>query len=258
MTKIGLALFILIFWQNLAANSIGDLAREQRLREEIQDMILDGEPITLTASDTPFLSIFTDAEEPRLGALIIHGRGFHPDWEDVVNPLRVGLLDYGVSTLSLQMPVLEKGAKYYDYVPLFDAAALRIESGISYLREQGLEHIVLIAHSCGAHMAMRWMEDESRSKISAFVGLGMGATDFGQFIKSPFVLDKFSGPILDLYGENEFPSVIKMAPQRLVLMKKAGNEQSVQRVLPNADHYFKDVNEPLVKTVGQWLESLRL
>jgi hypothetical protein len=29
------------------------------------------------------------------GVLIIHGRGFHPDWVDTVQPLRVGLVDYG-------------------------------------------------------------------------------------------------------------------------------------------------------------------
>ena len=99
-----------------------DYARETRLANQIVDMILDGDPVWLEADAHEFLSIYTEADEPRAAVLILHGRGFHPDWADAVNPLRVGLVEHGYSTLSLQMPVLDKEAKYYDYVPIFDFA----------------------------------------------------------------------------------------------------------------------------------------
>ena len=38
--------------------------------------------------------------------IILHGRGYHPDWAEVANPLRVGLAE-GWNTLSLKMPVLD-------------------------------------------------------------------------------------------------------------------------------------------------------
>lgn len=234
----------------------GDLARELRLRDEIVDMILDGDPITLNTGEREFLGILTEADEPKAGVLILHGRGFHPDWQDAVNPLRVGLAENGWTTLSLQMPVLEKDAKYYDYVPIFGAATPRIEAGIAELRDLGYEKIVLIAHSCGVHMAMHWVDTVNPNSIDAYVGLGMGATDYKQFMEKPFPLDRMSIPVLDLYGENDFPAVIKMAPERLSLIAKGGNIKSVQKSLPYANHYFTDEGDALVGVVSGWLDTL--
>jgi alpha-beta hydrolase superfamily lysophospholipase len=146
-----------------------DFAREMRISDEIVDAILDGDPEWLDADGRDFLSIYTEAEDADTAVLILHGRGFHPDWADTVNPLRVGLAENGYSTLALQMPVLFKGAKYYDYVPIFSYAFPRIEAGIDFLRNSGYQKIVLIAHSCGAHMAMAWLREKGDSDIDAVV-----------------------------------------------------------------------------------------
>ncbi len=234
-----------------------DYAREQRMIDEIADAILDGDVITLNDGQRDFAGIYMEAESDRKGAVIIlHGRGFHADWADTVNPLRVGLPAHGWDTLSLQMPVLEKTAKYYEYVPLFPEAGPRIEAGIKYLREQGVEKIVLLAHSCGAHMAMTWIGDKGDDAIDAYAGLGMGATDYKQPMLEPFPLEKMKVPVLDLYGENEYPAVIRMAPERKAAMEKAGNPLSKQVVLPGADHYFSGIGDPLVESVAAWLDTL--
>ncbi|HBR97390.1 MAG TPA: hypothetical protein DD979_08425 [Gammaproteobacteria bacterium] len=235
----------------------GDLVREARLRDEIVDMIFDGEPLMLQAGEREFLSILTEAEDAQIGVIILHGRGFHPDWQETVNPLRVGLADHGWTTLSLQMPVLEKSATYYDYVPVFDAAIPRIDAGVAELRRRGLEHVVLIAHSCGAHMAMHWVDAGKGGAIDGYVGLGMGATDYRQYMAKPFPLERFTGPVLDVYGENDFPAVIKMAPERLSLIEQAGNAQSQQMLLPGADHYYAKSGAALVELVHRWLASIR-
>ncbi len=250
-------LLLLLFGVTTAVQA-SDLAREKRMADEIVDAILDGEPVWLEADGTEFLGIYTEAmEEPVRGSVVIvHGRGYHPDWAEVVNPLRVGLAERGWNTLSLQMPVLEKGSKYYDYVPLFEEAIPRIDQGIKYLKEQGAEHIVLIAHSCGAHMAMERVHVQGDNDLVAYVGIGMGATDFGQPMLEPFPLAKMSVPILDIYGEDEFPAVLKMAPERQALMKKAGNSLSQQVVVPGSDHYFNGKGEPLLEAVDTWLVKI--
>ena len=231
-------------------------AREARLAEQIVDMIFDGEPIWLDANQREFLGIYTEADEPEVAVLILHGRGFHPDWADAVNPLRVELAEQGYSTLSLQMPVLAKDAKYYDYVPIFGYAHARIESGIRYLEEQGHERVILIAHSCGVHMAMDWLGQVDEPAIDGFVGLGMGATDYGQPMRKPFPLDRLTVPVLDLYGADEFSAVIRAAPQRLAQIEAAGNPLSRQVVLPDTEHYFTDRGDALVEAVADWLGSL--
>lgn len=238
------------------ANATPDYAREQRLASEISDTIMDGEIISLNDGAQNFMGILTSAEQPRGAVIILHGRGYHPDWEDVAHPLRIGLATKGWTTLSLQMPVLEKEAKYYDYVPLFANADKRINAGIALLKQQGITNIVLAAHSCGAHMAMNWVETTGGKDIAAYVGLGMGATDYQQELLHPFPLDKLTVPVLDVYGEKDFPQVLSLAPERQALMQKAGNTHSKQMVLPDADHYYKDKGDALTAVVANWLNSL--
>jgi alpha-beta hydrolase superfamily lysophospholipase len=235
-----------------------DYAREQRLVAEIEDEILDVEPLWLTAGQREFFAIHTESQTgARRGAVIVlHGRGFHPDWADTVNPLRVGLPEHGWETLALQMPVLAKDAKYYDYVPIFPFAFARIEAGIAYLRERGVEKLVLLAHSCGVHMSMAWLKERGDAQIDAYVGLGMGATDYRQPMREPFPLAQLRVPVLDAYGDGEYPAVLRMAPQRLQAMRRAGHPKSQQRVIAGADHYFRDRGDTLVEMVADWLEGL--
>lgn len=245
---------LLVLGQALASEP--DFARESRLADEIVDVIFDGDPVWLEADGREFLGIYTEADDSTAAVIILHGRGFHPDWADTVNPLRVGLVERGYDTLSLQMPVLEKDARYYDYVPVFRYAHARIESGIRFLREQGRQRIVLLAHSCGVHMAMDWIAANPDRDIDAFVGLGMGATDYGQPMRQPFPLDRMQVPILDLYGAEEFPAVIRLAPGRKAMIESAGHLKSRQLVLPDANHYFVDQGDPLVEAVADWLDLL--
>jgi pimeloyl-ACP methyl ester carboxylesterase len=240
-----------------------DLERERRLASEIVDSIMDGEALTLhagdTAKDATFLAIYTESElMPAHGAaIVLHGRGFHPDWPEVVSPLRTVLPEHGWHTLSLQMPVLEKDATYYDYVPLFPAAFPRIAAGIAFLREQGISRIVIIAHSCSVHMTMAYIEAFGDAEIAAFVGIGMGATDFGQPMKKPFPLERMTVPVLDVFGSDDFPAVVREAPARAAAEGSAGNALSRQVMVEGADHYFRDKDDELIAVVSAWLESLR-
>ena len=195
-------------------------------------------------------------------AIILHGRGFHPDWQDAINPLRVGLTESGWNTLAIQMPVLEKQAKYYDYVPIFPEALPRIESAIKYAREQGNKKIILIAHSCGVHMAMAWIAAEKKAnekvdkQIDAYVGIGMGATDYKQPMLNIFPLDQLKIPVLDVYAENDYPAVKNMAESRKLLMDLAGNKKSKQMVIKNSNHYYVGKGEALTQAISQWLNTL--
>lgn len=235
-----------------------DLAREQRLAEQTVDAILDGEPVYLTTSDnTRFLAIEMGAyAEPQHGAaIILHGRGMHPDWTQVAAPLRTALPSHGWSTLSLQMPVLAKDARYYDYLPVFPAAVPRIEAGIRHLREQGVQRIVLVAHSCSVHMGMAWIEAVGDSGIDAFIGIGMGATDYQQPMPEPFPLERIKVPLLALYGSNDYPAVHRQAALVTDRLPDLHPASAVQEI-PGADHYFNDADDELVTAVTAWLHTL--
>ena len=235
-----------------------DWEREYRLRDEIVDIIFDGEPVMLPIAEREFLGIYTEAEESDRAVIVMHGRGFHPDWGDTIEPLRVGLVDYGWNSLSIQMPVLGKEAKYYDYVPIFDEAIPRIKAAIEYLKEQGNQQIVFIAHSCSVHMSMHYLKKLGDGGLAAYVGIGMGATDYKQPMREPFPLDKLSVPVFDIYGKDDYPAVHRLAPGRWQQIQQAGHPKSRQLVVDEADHYFTDRGDVLVEAVGDWLDGLEL
>lgn len=245
-----------------AGSGVPDLEREQRMAEQIVDAILDGEPVDLqTREGLRFLAIHTrSVDTPARGTVIIlHGRGFHPDSHNVVQPLRVGLTESGWDTLSIQLPVLGKDAKYSDYVEIFDAANPRIETAIAEVRKASAARLVLLAHSCGAHMAQHWVHTRDRVKpepLDAFIGIGMGATDFGQPMREPFALDQMAIPLLDVYAENDFPAVLRMAPERLRAMERGGNEKNAQLMIADSDHYFADGADALLQAIAAWLDKL--
>ena len=217
---------------------------------------MDGDAEFLSADGHEFLAIYTEADEAKGGVVIMHGRGFHPNWSDVAYPLRVGLPERGWNTLSIQMPVLDKEARFYDYLEIMEEAGPRIEAAIDFLKDQGNEKIVLIAHSCSVHMSMDWIDRGLMRDVDAYIGIGMGAVDYQQPMRKPFPLDRMQVPVLDVYGEDEYPAVLKGAPERLALIKKAGNPKSKQMTVPNANHYFTDQGQALLEAITPWLQDL--
>lgn len=257
-----LALWLFASWAAPAMAWSPDLEREQRMAAEIVDAILDGEALELHTRDgRAFLGIltYTGVSPARGTVVILHGRGLHPDWTNVVHPLRVGLPAHGWNTLSIQLPVLHKEASYFDYLDLFPAAARRIEAAVTHARAEDGGRVVILAHSCGSHMAQHWMLDRGPAvsgQIDGYIGIGMGATDYGQAMREPFALGLLSVPVLDLYGELDYPAVHRLAPQRLAAMQVGGHPMNAQREVADADHYFVDRGDALLQAVTAWLAEL--
>ena len=250
-------LVVLFFLPALPAHS-SDREREARLVDEIEANLFDGEVISLMPGADAFAAVEmpSQTDSTRGGVILLHGRGFHADWPENIGPLRVGLSEAGWYTLSLQMPVLEKSAKYYDYVPILPEALPRIDAALAHLKTENISPVVLLAHSCGAHMVMLWMEQYADQGIDAFIGIGMGATDYKQPMRHPFPFASLKVPVLDLYGELDYPAVHRLAPERLDLINQGGNTLSRQVVSAGADHDFSDNSEQLIKEVSDWLDSL--
>ena len=235
-----------------------DYEREQRLIEEAEAGLFDGEIVYFPAGDREVFSLLSQPDDPVIDgiAIVLHGRGFHPDWPQVAAPLREGLTDSGIANFSVQMPVLAKDAKYYEYLEIIPESYPRIQGAIDYVRELGYSWIAVVAHSCSVHMTMAWMRQSGDAGINAYVGIGMGATDFGQPMLEPFPLERLSVPVLDLFGSEDYPAVLNAAPDRLAAIKAAGNSQSAQIVIDGADHFFEEYEDELVSAVSDWIRSV--
>ena len=236
-----------------------DYEREQRLVEEAEAGLFDGEIVYLNADGRAVFSLLSLPDEPTFDGIVIvlHGRGFHPDWPQVAGPLRSGFLDLGIPTLSVQMPVLAKDAKYYEYLDIVSYSFARIEAAIDYASELGFPWVAVVAHSCSVHMTMAWVREFESVAVDAYVGIGMGATDYGQPMLSSFPFERFEIPILDLFGSEDYPAVLEAAPSRLSAIKAAGNSHSKQIIVHGPDHFFEDYEDKLVESISGWLIAVR-
>ncbi len=249
------AALMLIFSPLASAVLQPDYEREERLEQEAIAGLFDGEVLYLSDGERDFLSFLSEPDDSDFNGaiLLLHGRGFHPDWPQVTGPLREGLGELGMTTLSLQMPVLAKDAKYYEYLEILDESFPRIEAGINFLRNSNYQWIAIVAHSCSVHMTMGWIKRIGDVPFDAFVGIGMGATDYGQPMLEEFPLSAIPVPVLDVFGDQDYPAVIKAAGRRNAAIQAAGNSKSWQIQLPGPDHFFEDYEDLLVETVGDWI-----
>lgn len=254
-------LTILVFFASLllpVTAAPTDQAKEQRWADQIVDSLLDGEAVWLEAGDQRFLGIFTPhASGTTRGAVILlHGMGVHPNWPDVIYPLRTSLPEYGWATLSIQMPVLTNKAMLEDYIPLISEAAPRIKAAVEWLESRGFKTIVLAGHSLGATMGAACVATETPPNIDALAVIGTGTSTVDPKADNIAHLETISIPVLDLYGSRDLESVRKSAKERAGAARTAGNKAYRQTEVEGADHFFVGLEEELVRTVRGWLERL--
>lgn len=252
MKAVGFILLMLVVCQTAIAS---DRAREQRLMQQFGGMLVEGDVVNLSADGQDFIGIYTEPDRPvGQAVLVLHGRGLHPDFEDVVHPLRTGLAEHGWHTLALQMPVLPTSAGYTEYSDVMSEAAPRLRAAIDYLHAKGINKIHLVAHSCSTQMTMRWVEAGGGDELASLVFIGMGIENYHKRFGSYPPLRKLSQPILDVYGSNDL--VASKAAERWKLIESAGNPLSLQVEVPGAEHMFHDYGDQLVELVDGWLSDM--
>ena len=252
---------ILLLTSSIAQTS--DLAKEKRWADQVVDAIFDGEPVTLKNGELGFLAIYTPSSIHNTAdaAILLHGLGVHPDWDQVIRPLRLGLPENGWATLSLQMPILANGIGYEEYAPLFKEVPGRIEAGINYLKQNGAKRIVIISHSLGAAMGAYYLAGHQPELVAGFAGIGMSGGGKHTAMDNVVLLKSVQVPVLDLYGENDLDSVLASANSRKESIESrkypAAGEGTMQLMVPGADHFFDGKNDELLDEVVTWLKGLK-
>lgn len=237
--RVIVAFFGLLFSLNSLAAP--DYAREKRWADEILPAVMTGDPVYLDQADGhSFLSLYTPADAGKTAVILAHGIGVHPDW-GLIGSLRQRLADAGHTTLSVQMPVLKADAKGEDYVPHFDLAAQRLKQSVEWLKGKGYQRIVLVSHSLGCRMTYRYLSGTPDASVVGWVAISMPGTED---------LGRLKLRILDLYGDNDLPHIVKHAPTRAKGLAAAGSKQNR---MAGADHFFEGKDEMLARAVLEFL-----
>lgn len=230
----------------IPAAQASDLAKEQRWKEQIIGDLFDGEPVTLNDGQQDFLGLITLADPAKDSAIVVlHGVGAHPDWAQIVNPLRVQLAEAGWTTLAIQLPILDNEAAPEAYDAIIDEASPRIAAALNYLENQGATGSYIVAHSMGSRMASHFLAQTDLS-VKGFVGIGMNVGTVEYF-------DKYAIPMFDIYGSEDLEGVLGSANDRA--MHASGNPQYSQVVVEGANHFFDGQEDELFERVSVWLEA---
>lgn len=240
-----LPLFFVTLFVSALACAQADYAREKRWADEITPGIVVGDPVYLEASGRKFLALYTPRSGAAAGIVVVHGMGMHPDW-GLINPLRSGLADSGYSTLSVQMPVLAADADGAQYPPLFPEAAARLKAAVAFLRSRGNRKVAIVSHSLGARMTNYFLNSGSAPAIDAWVAIGLSGELSGP--------ETLKSPILDLFGEADFPAVLQNAGKRAAVLRTLRASAQVQ--VAGADHFFNGREADLVRHVRLFLDRV--
>ncbi len=245
-------LIIPLLLLSLAAFAAPDYAREQRWADETTPAIVVGDPVYLTQkSGHKFLGIYTEAANAKMGVVVVHGIGVHPDW-GMIGTLRQRLPDLGYATLSIQMPVLAADARAHAYAETFPEAIERLQLAVHWLEDKGYKRIALVSHSMGSRMAYGYMK-RFPVEVDAWAALGMSAA---HALDIPgLVYSGIEAPVLDLYGSKDLPQVLEGAPLRRASL--IGNGASKQVVIPGSDHFFAGHEDDMVKAVKDFLDGVK-
>lgn len=222
-----------------------DYLREKKWADEITPGIVVGDPVYLEGrAGHRFLTIYSEAPMARAGLVIVHGIGVHPDW-GLIGTLRGALADHGYTTLSVQMPVLAAEARPEEYPSTFGEAGDRLKVAAEFLRAKGYQKIAVVSHSMGSRMTHYYLARDPGTPTNAWVCIGWGGEDdFRQL----------NLPVLDLYGENDLPAVLKGAKRRAASINNSNRSQQI--MAPKADHFFTNQQAALVRYVRDFLDKL--
>jgi alpha/beta superfamily hydrolase len=224
-----------------------DYAREKRWADEITPSLVVGDAVYLAQpSGHKFLTFYTAHATARAGVIVVHGMGVHPDW-NLIGVLRTQLAEAGYATLSLQMPVLAANARGAQYEALFGAAAERLQIAVKFLRDKGHAKIAIVSHSMGARMVNHFLINGGAHTIAAWVAVGLTSGEFAQ----PQAL---AAPVLDIFGEQDYPAVLAKAGQRAEAIRRIRGSGQIS--VAGADHFFTGRENELVRHVKLFLDKV--
>ena len=226
-----------------------DYEREKNIYEQIISLEFDSEILDIHTVSGESFKMVVDSSGEKMPVLLLHGRGLYPNEPLVMEPLREALKE-GFDIFSIQLPVLYKNAKYYEYKKLFSYSDERIKSSIDYL-SGNYKKIIVIAHSCGSHMLFSFIKKYDITNIDAIILLGAGAVDKGQKVDSYLDYKRYGIDILNIYGELDHQSAINHGNYFQSL--NDGNLE--QKVIIGSDHYYRDSVDYMVSEVNKWLKS---
>lgn len=223
MKSPALAALVLLLTVTSAAIAQDGAAADAPATAEFDFEIRDGTPIPFSAGEQPFLGVFKPESrgELRGGVLLLPDRSTHPDWPQVIGPLRRSLTDHGWSTLAIEMPDLPDEPTNEEIITFLDNSASYIAAGLNHFNQQSVHNIVLLGHGFGALAAADYMGSTQRPDLRGLVVINVINRGNGDRIGAADSMAKVTKPMLDLFAYTGQNWVLRFAEERRETVRKA-------------------------------------
>jgi len=233
-----------------------DDKREAEFALDIEKKLTNGRIVWLQAQNQKFLSLYTEVatNNPDGIVILLHDIGGHPNQDKVIELLRNFFPEHRWSTLSIQMPLREEGAKIADYYSLFPEAKDRLFSAVTFAKAQKAEKVVIIGYGLGGLMATSALQEKT-TNVNGIITISLSSSETDEIYAQtlPFV-SSLTLPMLDVYGELDSPDVVYSARER----KSIGRTKSKYRQikLDNEGHLYLNDSGLLVKRIYSWVNRV--
>jgi len=251
-----------------------DLAGERDWARDMARTRDGADLLWLRADGVAFPALWRpEAKRPPQGAaVILPERGTHPDWPRVVGPLRRGLAARGWATLALSLPDRPPWERS------LARARARVAAALDHLAARGITNVALVGYGWGALVAADFVARRpERDPVRAVALISLASPDPAE-LDAPALLARLPLPVLDLFAEQDLPSVLSERRRRRTMAARAepegeaprspsprarglryahsGNLAYLQVVVPATGHDYAGRQAWLVKRVGDWLNRV--
>lgn len=175
--------------------------------------------VWLEAQGEKFLALWEpDTSGSSFGAiLLLHGEGQTPDWPDTINPLRTTLMQFGWSTLAIELP--DSTVENNEIL-----AQAHIQAAVNFLNQEGQQNLVMFGAGLNASRAMTYLltlpaAPESAPKSSSNPTRGAFRALIMVNARELQLPQDFRLPTFDLYFDEHYLDATEVQ-ERLLLAKK--------------------------------------
>lgn len=206
---------------------------------------------TLEANGEEFLGLLKEAEtgDPQGCVILLHGDHGHPDWPQVISPLRQKLPTHSWCTLAIEIPDVGGRASpvlppsnstdeaQTDNATLINEATVfaRIDAALAFAEERGFQRHVFLGYRSGAAYAVRYAAERSLTEQALVMIEARTVAPFTNYQLAQEIR-RLELPILDYYF-NRGPNNKRFAQWRQAAANQRTNQENNYRqidALPDA------------------------
>ncbi|WP_191601043.1 DUF3530 family protein [Marinomonas algicola] len=199
---------------------------------------------TIESPNDAFLGLFRESTtgDPQGCILLLHGNNEHPDWPQVISPIRNSLIDNSWCTLSIEIPDTTKRFELPSLpnrenatgnsdentstqpqegektLPNEEIVFNRIELARQHLQEKGYNRLVFLGHGSGGAYALKYAVDNAISGSALLLIEPVSPTPFSDY-EIAELIEVVRLPVLDYYFDTHDKNN-RFAQYRLSASKK--------------------------------------